>query len=60
MFASTFYRALFLEENVGLAFMRARNEAFRNLWPNGEMTAFSAVLFGDAASAERADIATAA
>jgi CHAT domain-containing protein len=60
MFASTFYQSLFDEENVGLAFLRARNEAYRDLWPHGDLTAFSAVLFGDAASAERADIATAA
>jgi hypothetical protein len=60
MFTSTFYRSLFQRENFGLAFLDARNSVLRELGQAGDLTAHSAVLFGDAASKHRRDLATAA
>jgi CHAT domain-containing protein len=59
LFAETFYRALFERENVGIAFLAAREETTRSLGENGDLTGHSAVLFGDAASSHRRDLATA-
>ncbi|HEX5501128.1 MAG TPA: CHAT domain-containing protein [Thermomicrobiales bacterium] len=58
-FTGAFYDALFGLENVGLAFLRARNRAIADLGALGDLTGYSAVLFGDAASAHRRDLATA-
>jgi hypothetical protein len=59
-FAQTFYQELFRRENVGLAFLEARRRVHRELHPRGDLTAYSAILFGDAASQHRRDLATAA
>ncbi len=59
MFTSTFYRSLFLRENFGLAFLEARNLVLRESRDTGDLTAHSAILFGDAASKHRRDLATA-
>ena len=60
MFAGAFYDALFGRENVGLAFLEARHRAVHDLGDDGDLTGFSAVLFGDAASSHRRDLAMAA
>jgi hypothetical protein len=60
LFARTFYETLFLRENVGIAFLAARNRAIHELGEVGDLTGYSAVLFGDAASQHRRDLATAA
>jgi CHAT domain-containing protein len=56
LFTSAFYNELFTVENIGLAFKSARNYVFRKLWNSGDLTAFSAILFGDAGSEHRQDI----
>jgi CHAT domain-containing protein len=58
-FVGAFYDALFGLENVGLAFLRARNLAITDLGELGDLTGYSAVLFGDAASKHRRDLALA-
>ncbi len=60
IFAKTFYRLLFERENVGLAFLEARQRAISELGEVGDLTGYSAVLYGDAASQHRRDLATAA
>jgi CHAT domain-containing protein len=60
IFARTFYQHLFLRENVGLAFLEARQRAIRELGEVGDLTGYSAILYGDAASKHRRDLATAA
>lgn len=60
IFAKTFYQALFTLENVGLAFLEARQHAIRELGDMADLTGHSAILFGDAASKHRRDLATAA
>jgi hypothetical protein len=60
LFAGTFYRKLVQWENVGIAFLEARTAAVRDLEDDGDLTGYSAVLFGDAASSHRRDLATAA
>jgi len=61
MFMSTFYRAMFMLENVGLAYLEARRRVAGELpVEEGDLTAYSAVLYGDAASKHRRDIYTAA
>jgi hypothetical protein len=60
LFAGTFYRKLVQWENVGIAFLEARTAAVRELEGEGDLTGYSAVLFGDAASSHRRDLATAA
>ncbi len=57
LFAHTFYDALFGLENVGLAFLEARRRAMAELGEVGDLTGYSAVLFGDAASKHRRDLA---
>ncbi|MCJ7703528.1 MAG: CHAT domain-containing protein [Anaerolineales bacterium] len=60
IFARTFYRSLFERQNVGLAFLDARREAISELWDFSDLTGFSAILYGDAASQHRRDMAMAA
>ena len=59
-FTETFYPALFGLENVGLVFQEARKRTVRSLAQAGDLSGFSAVLFGDAASGKRRDLAKAA
>ncbi len=59
-FTAVFYRTLFERENVGLAFLEARRDAVAALEADGDLTGYSAILFGDAASKHRRDLATAA
>jgi hypothetical protein len=59
-FVGAFYDALFGLENVGLAFLQARRQAIADLGELGDLTGYSAVLFGDAASKHRRDLASAA
>ena len=56
--AGTFYEALFQRENVGLAVLEARRAASRLNDPI-DLAAYSFVLYGDAASKHRRDLATA-
>ncbi len=58
LIAGTFYEALFLRENVGLAVLEARRAASR-LDDPVDLAAHSFVLYGDAASQHRRDLATA-
>lgn len=60
IFTRTFYQSLFMRENVGLAFLDARRHAVAELGEVGDLTGFSAILFGDAASKHRRDLAMAA
>ena len=57
LFSNAFYRGLFEYENVGVAFLRARSRSARELADVGDLTGYSAVLFGDAASKHRRDLA---
>ena len=59
-FTGTFYRALFERENVGIAFRSARQAAVAALEADGDLAAFGAILYGDAASSHRRDLAMAA
>jgi len=59
IFARTFYQALFMRENVGLAFLEARRHVRSELEEVGDLAAYSAILFGDAASPHRRDLAMA-
>lgn len=59
IFARNFYQNLFLRENVGLAFLEARQRAIQELGEVGDLTGYSAILYGDAASKHRRDVATA-
>ena len=59
LFARQFYCTLFERENVGLAFLEARRMASRELGEAGDLTGLSAVLYGDAASEHRRDLAKA-
>jgi hypothetical protein len=58
-FAQTFYRELFVRENVGLAFLEARRRTLSELMRVGDLSGYSAVLYGDAASKHRRDMAMA-
>jgi hypothetical protein len=60
IFASEFYQQLFERENVGLAFLAARQRTATELEIVGDLAGYGAVLFGDAASAHRRDLYTAA
>jgi CHAT domain-containing protein len=57
--AKTFYQALFMRENVGLAFLEARKRAVWELGQVADLTGYSAILYGDAASNHRRDLAMA-
>jgi hypothetical protein len=59
IFTKTFYGALFWRENVGLAFLEARKHAVRELGEVADLTGYSAILYGDAASKHRRDLAMA-
>jgi len=59
LFTNAFYRCLFERENVGIAFLEARKYVSRELGDVGDLTAYSASLFGDAASKHRRDLAMA-
>lgn len=58
-FAETFYGALFTRRNVGTAITHARQEAAHRFSGDGDLTAFGAIFFGDAGTAERRDLAMA-
>jgi CHAT domain-containing protein len=60
IFVRTFYDSLFLRENVGVAFLEARKSASQALSEVGDLAGHSAILYGDAASQHRRDLATAA
>lgn len=57
--ARTFYDALFQRENVGLAVLEARRAAASQLTDPLDLAAASLVLYGDAASKHRRDLAMA-
>jgi len=59
LFTKAFYRTLFQRENVGLAFLEARKYVVRELGEVADLTGYSAVLYGDAASKHRRDLAMA-
>jgi CHAT domain-containing protein len=59
LFADVFYQSLFERENVGLAFRNGRRVCVERLGERGDLTGYSAVLFGDAASSHRRDLAMA-
>jgi CHAT domain-containing protein len=59
LLTKAFYRALFERENVGIAFLEARKHVVRELGQVADLTGYSAVLFGDAASKHRRDLAMA-
>jgi CHAT domain-containing protein len=56
LFSSVFYKILFERENIGTAFLEARKYVVRELGESGDLTGFSAVLYGDAASKHRRDL----
>jgi CHAT domain-containing protein len=58
LFARQFYETLFDQENVGLAFLAARRAVTMQLGWAGDLAGLSAVLYGDAASEHRRDIAS--
>ena len=58
--AGTFYETLFERENVGLGILEARRRV-ESLWRDErDLTAYSLVLYGDAAGEHRRNLATAA
>lgn len=57
--AGTFYAALFERENVGIAVLEARRAAAAQLHEELDLAAYSFVLYGDAASKHRRDLAMA-
>ncbi len=59
LFTKTFYSSLFERENVGLAFLEARRYVVEELGEVGDLTGYSAILFGDSASGHRRDLAMA-
>jgi len=58
LFSETFYRQLFETQNVGIAFLHARQRTAQVLLASGDLTGLQAILIGDAASAHRRDLAT--
>lgn len=56
VFAQIFYKYLFEEENLGKAFLEARKRTSWELDEVGDLAAYGAVLFGDAATSERLDL----
>ena len=44
-------------DNVGIAYIKAQKYVIRELGEVGDLTGFSAVLYGDAASGHRRDLA---
>jgi hypothetical protein len=59
IFTRTFYQHVFLREDVGPAFLVARQRAIWELGEAGDLTGYDAVLYGDAASKHRRDLAIA-
>jgi hypothetical protein len=59
LFANTFYEVLCNVKNVGKALLEARMKALQDLSPKGDFTGYSAILYGDAATKERRDLASA-
>lgn len=59
LFTKAFYRTLFERENVGIAFLEARKYVARELGQVVDLAGYSAVLYGDAASKHRRDLAMA-
>ena len=59
-FSNVFYSTLLQQRNVGQAVQQAREDALGRWVDDGELTALGAVFFGDAGTAERRDLATAA
>lgn len=60
LFTRAYYENLFVRENVGLAFLEARRYAVAELEEMADLTGYGAILFGDAASKHRRDLAMAA
>jgi hypothetical protein len=60
LFTRTFYEELFRRENVGLAFLAARQRAVQDLGAFGDLAGYGAILYGDAASKHRRDLHAAA
>jgi hypothetical protein len=58
--AEAFYGTLFERENVGLAILEARRRAVHELAGGGDLAGHSVVLYGDAGSEHRRDLAMAA
>lgn len=58
-FTEVFYTGIFELENVGYAFMEARRSVKWEFDEVGDLTVYSAVFYGDAASGERPNLATA-
>lgn len=59
-FSGVFYETLLRDRNVGLAVQAARDHAIGRFHSDGDLTALGAVFFGDAGTAQRRDLATAA
>ncbi len=59
LFANTFYDVLCTVKNVGRAVLEARQLTLEELGPKGDFTGYSAILYGDAATKERRDLASA-
>lgn len=59
-FSETFYTTLLQRRNVGTAVQDARERALFRFGDEADLTGFGAVFFGDAGTAERRDLATAA
>ena len=59
VFAGTFYGQMRNTGNVGEAFRRAREEVVAEFEPGGDLSGVGAVLFGDAATGQRRDLALA-
>jgi hypothetical protein len=57
--AETFYGTLFERENVGVAILEARRRAVHELAAGGDLAGHSVVLYGDAGSEHRRDLAMA-
>ena len=57
--AEEFYERLFAVQNVGRAVQEARLSLLDRYAEDGDLTAFGLTFFGDAGTAERADLATA-
>lgn len=59
-FSNAFYATLLQQRNVGTAVQAAREDALRRFDSHGDLTGLGAVFFGDAGTAQRRDLATAA
>lgn len=59
VFTEVFYSSLFAAKNVGTAVHEARSALRPRFGDTGDLTAYNAIFFGDAGTAERRDIAMA-